>query len=203
VRKRLAAHYDLQAPKAGIRIELPPGSYAPKFVPLAAQPGPGTAPGAAPPPMRLWQLAAPTLVAAFLALIAIRGGVEQNDAFSRFWNHSLAGRTAIAIAVDADGSSSISPAMADAAVPLESLASAFQLPLHIVASGRQAAGSRAFTIHMSTRQKPSEPLLFYLNGAEVFGARDGVALWLWADTPEKLRSAAQTLASRADFPEIR
>jgi len=199
VRKRLAAHYDAESPKAGIRIELPRGSYAPKFVAVAAQ----SAPSLAAPPMRLWQLAAPSLFAAFLALVAIRGGVEQSDAFSRFWNRALAGRTAIAIALDADGPSSISPALADAAVPLESLAGAFQLPVHIVAAGGPAADPRVFTIRMSTRQRPSEPLLFYLNGAEVFGARGGAALWLWADTAEKLRSASQTLASRPDFPEIR
>ena len=189
VRKRLAAHYDSEAPRAGIRIELPRGSYAPNFVMLAAQP----APGPAAPPMRLWQLAAPSLFAAFLALIAIRGGVEQSDAFSRFWNHALAGRTAIAIAVDAEGPSSISPAMADAAVPLESLASAFQLPLHVVAAGPQAADSRAFVIRMSTRQKPSEPPLVYLDGAEVSGGRDGAALWLWADTPDKTACGATVI----------
>ena len=36
VRKRLAAHYDAAAPRAGIRIELPLGSYTPKFTPVAA-----------------------------------------------------------------------------------------------------------------------------------------------------------------------
>src|SRR5215475_8248051 len=77
VRKRLAAHYEAVSPKANVRIELPPGSYAPKFttvpvvVPAAAQ--------ARPPAMLLWQLAAPTLIAVFLSLVAIRGGVESND----------------------------------------------------------------------------------------------------------------------------
>jgi len=198
VRKRLAAHYDSAAPKAGIRIELPRGSYAPKFVPLAPRPAAGAA-----PPMRLWQLAAPSLLAAFLALIAIRGGVEQSDAYSRFWNRALAGRTGIAIAVDADGPKSISPAMADAAVPLESLAGAFQLPVHLVAAGGQVRDSGAFTIRMSTQRKPSRQVLLYLNGAEVFGGGEGAALWVWADTAGKLRSAAETLASRPDFPEIR
>jgi hypothetical protein len=55
---------------------------------------------------------------------------------------------------------------------------------------------------MSMRQKPSAPPLLRVNGASVFRGEDGVALWLWADTAEKLRSAAQTLASRAGFPEI-
>src|SRR6516165_907765 len=35
VRKRLAAHYEALAPKAGIRIELPAGAYAPRFTPIA------------------------------------------------------------------------------------------------------------------------------------------------------------------------
>jgi hypothetical protein len=203
VRKRLASHYDSETPRAGIRIELPPGSYAPRFVPLVAPVAPSAAVNPSAPPMRLWQLAAPSLFAAFLVLVAIRGGVEHSDAFSRFWNRALAGRTAIEIAVDADGPSSISLALADAAVPLESLANAFQLPVHIVAAGSQTADPRSFTIRISTRQKPSEPPLLDLDGAEVFGGRDGAGLWLWADTAGKLRSAAQTLASRPDFPEIR
>ncbi len=202
VRKRLAGHYDTEAPRAGIRIELPPGSYAPRFVPLVAQPESGSAANLAAPPMLLWQLAAPSLIAAFLALIAIRGGMEQSDAFSQFWNRALAGRTAISVAVDSDGPSSISLALADAAMPLESLATAFQLPVHIVAEGSKAADARAFTIRLSTRQRPSGPVLLHLGGAELFEGPDGSALWLWADTPDRLRSAAQTLASRPDFPEI-
>jgi len=202
VRKRLATHYDSAAPKAGIRIELPPGTYAARFVPFAAQRELATPRGFAPPPMRLWQLAAPSLFAVFLALIAIRGAVESNDSFSRFWDRALAGRTEVTIAVDADGPSSISPAMADAAMPFESLAGVFELPVHIVAADRQAPALCSCAIRMSMRQKPSERALLYLNGAAVFRGHDGVALWLWADTADKLRSAAQTLASRSGFPEI-
>jgi hypothetical protein len=202
VRKRLAAYYDSATPKAGIRIELPPGTYAARFVPIAAKPAPAVARSLTAPPMRLWQLAAPSLFAVFLALIAIRGDVESNDSFSRFWNHALAGRTEIAIAVDVDGPSSISPAMADAAVPLESLATVFQLPVHIVAANRPFPASDSFVIRMSTSQKPSEPVLLKLDGALLFRGKDGATLWLWADTTDKLRSAAQTLASRSGFPEV-
>jgi hypothetical protein len=45
--------------------------------------------------MRLWQLAAPSLFAVFLALVTIRADVESSDE--------------IAVVVDADGPSSISP----------------------------------------------------------------------------------------------
>jgi len=204
VRKRLAAHYDGAPAKAGIRIELPPGSYVPRFVPAvaaASQPAEQRAGRVGPLPMQLWQLAAPSLFAVFLALISIRGDVESSDSFSRFWNHALAGHTAISIVVDADGPSGISAALADAAMPFEALAGLFQVPVHIVASGRMpAAGS--CVIHLSMRQKPSEPALLRINGAAVFRGQDDAALWLWADSAEKLRSAAQTLASRTEFPEV-
>ncbi len=217
VRKRLASHYDVAAPKAGIRIELPAGTYVPRFVAPAAQPAEPAAPPAAtlaaidaapvrapipgPPPMQLRQLAAPSLFAVFLALIAIRGDVESSDSFSRFWNHALAGRSAISIVLDADGESNISPALADAAMPFEALSVVFQAPVHIVAAGSApAAGS--CVIRMSMRRKPEEPALLRVNGAAVFRASEGAAVWLWADSAEKLRSAAQTLASRSGFPEI-
>jgi hypothetical protein len=207
VRKRLAAYYDTAAPRAGIRIELPPGTYSARFVPMAAPAGAVVAAGAvAPvpslPPMRLWQLAAPSLFALFLVLIAIRGDVESNDSFSRFWNHALAGRTEISIVVDGDGPASISPAMADAAMPFESLATVFQIPVHIATADRQTPASHSCIIRISTQQRPAEPALLQVNGAALYRGQNGAALWLWADTAEKLRSATQTLASRSGFPEI-
>jgi hypothetical protein len=203
VRKRLATHYDSAAPKVGIRIELPPGTYAPRFVSLAAQRATAAPANLVPPPMRFWQLAVPSLFAVFLALIAIRGDVESNDSFLQFWDRALAGRTGITIAVDADGASSISPAMADAAMPFESLANIFRLPVHIVAAGQPAPASSSCVIRLSVRQKPSERALLHLNGADVFRGEDGATVWLWAETADKLRSAAQTLASRSGFPEVR
>ena len=185
-----------------MRIELPPGTYAPRFVRVATLTSAERPPRSpAPPTMRIWQLAAPSLFAVFLTLIAVRGTVESNDSFTRFWDHALAGRTEVTIAVDADGPSAISPAMADAALPFESLASAFQLPVHIVAA--DSIRAKPFVIRMSLRQKPAGRELLDLNGAAVFRGGEGAALWLWADSPDKLRSAAQTLASRSGFPEIR
>jgi hypothetical protein len=202
VRKRLATHNASAGPKAGIRIELLPGTYAARFVPLVEQRPPVGGRSVAPPPMRLWQMAAPSLLAMFVVLIAIRSDVESNDSLSRFWDRALAGRSGITIEVDADGPASISPAMADAAMPLESLATVFQLPVHIVAAGRQAVVPGSYVVRVSTRHKPSERVLLYLNGAAVFRVHDGAALWIWADSADKLRSAAQALVSRSGFPEI-
>jgi hypothetical protein len=65
VRKRLSAHYDQASPKAGILIELPLGTYAPKFTSTAAAIVPPER-TFHPPPMLFRQLAAPTLTPRFL-----------------------------------------------------------------------------------------------------------------------------------------
>jgi hypothetical protein len=203
VRKRLASHYETTAPRAGVRIDLPPGAYTPQFVPVAPRLIALEVRDDQPSPMLLWQLAAPTLFAAFLVLMAIRGGVESSDAFSRFWNHAMAGRTEIAIEVDAGAGESISPAMADAAMPLEGLANALQTPVHIIAAGLQTPPAKYCVIRLSLKQKPSARAEFLLNGASVFRGRGGdPAIWLWAENAEALRSAAMSLSSRSGFPEM-
>jgi hypothetical protein len=92
--------------------------------------------------------------------------------------------------------------MANAAMPFESLANVFHLPVHIVAADGQAPASPSCAIRLSIRQKPSGRVLLHLNGADVFRSEDGATVWLWAKTAESLRSAAQTLASRSGFPEV-
>ena len=204
VRKRLAAHYEAVAPRAGVRIELPSGTYAPRFTAAPPQSVVAETRSTQPPAMLLWQLAAPTLCAAFLVLMAIRGGVESSDAFSRFWNRALAGKTEIAIAVDAGQGLSISPAMADAAMPFEALADALQRPVHIIAADSQRPSAKYCVIRESLTERPEEHAAFMLDGASVFRGHDGgPAIWLWAENAEALRSAAITLSSRFAFPELR
>jgi hypothetical protein len=155
-----------------------------------------------PPPMMLWQLAIPSLLAVFLALIAIRGGVESNAAYSRFWNDALAGKSAISIELDGDGQGAVSPALADAAMPLEALATAFQLPVHLAAADGWRPAAGMCVIRLSTKQKPALPALLSFNGAAVYRGSGGANLCLWAETAEKLRAAAHALASRSEFPEL-
>jgi hypothetical protein len=202
VRKRLAAHYDAAVPKAGVRIELPLGMYAPRFAPASPAPIAARVNRAGPPPMQLWQMAAPTLVAVFLALIAIRGGVESSDAFSRFWNHALAGGTEIAVEVDAAEDGSIAAPMADAALPFQMLAGVLQVPVHVLATG-SAPRPGWCVIRLSLKDKPAERETFHLADASVFrGPPRGPALWIWARNADELRSAAQILTARTGFPEI-
>ena len=152
VRKRLAAHYEAATLKAGIRIELPVGAYAPRFTSVAI---PAAAEGRLQPPaMLLWQLAAPTLAAVFLALVAIRGGVESSDSFARFWDRAMAGRTEIAVVVDADAGGAISPAMADAALPIERLSETLQVPVHLMAAGT-IPPRHSYMIRLSLKDRPA------------------------------------------------
>ena len=201
VRKRLSAHYEAAAPKGGVRIELPPGTYTPRFTTVAppAQALPACPPQ---PPMLLWQLAAPTLIAIFLALIAIRADVESSDAFSRFWNQAMVGRTEIVVELDAEAGASISPCMADAAMPLERLAGALHVPVHIVAAG--GAEHPDLLHHSPVSDKlAARPRGPSLGRAAVFrGSVRGPAVWVWAESAEALRSAAQVLTSRSGFPEV-
>ena len=201
VRKRLAAHYDAVPPKAGIRIELPLGAYAPTFSPVAARKAALPEPMPAAPPMLWWQLAAPTLISMFLILVAIRGGVDSNDAFSRFWDKAMAGRTSIAVVVDSDGSA-ISPAMADAAMPIERLADTLQVPVHVIPAGTyQSPG--AYVIRISMTERPAGHRALRLgNATMLYGEPREHEVWLWAQTAEALRTAARTLTSRSGFPQI-
>jgi hypothetical protein len=202
VRKRLATHYDTAVPKAGIRIELPLGTYVPRFTSVAARiPAPAKE-LPHPPPMLLWQLATPTLIAVFLALAAIRSGVESSDAFSRFWDQAMRDRTEVDVVVDSETGSSISPAMADAAMPIERLADTLQAPVHVLAEGgRQRPES--FVIRLSLTEKPPGRPTSRLGGAALlWGGPREHAVWLWAENTEALRAAAQTLTSRSGFPDI-
>jgi len=211
VRKRLSAHYEKSAPKAGFRIELPAGSYVPRFVECSAaeclgEPIPVA--GRLQRPMPLAQLSAPTIVALFLALIAIRIQADAADGFQRFWSGLLTDRSQILVQLDAapDGVS-ISPAMAEAAMPISAVAASFRLPFHISAA-HVSAGSSACVIRLSTNEHPpsetaggrservGDALLFYNPGS-----RPG--LWLTGETTGSLARAVQALATRDRFPQIR
>jgi len=206
VRKRLAAYYERFAPKAGTRIELPLGSYVPRFVSAASQPAaPVAAPVVAAPPMLLWQLATPTIIALFLALIAIRVDVDTSDSFSRFWSKVLANRSQIVVEVDpAPDGVSISPAMAEAALPLSMIASSFQVPIHF-ATARQPLDPRVCVIRLSTTARPpSQASSWNVAGATVFHTSNGdQVLWLFGRDPETLTRAVQSISDRSGFPEIR
>ena len=200
VRKRLAAHYEAVAPKGQIRIELPAGGYAPRFKPLPVPAAAGQR--ARPPALQLWQLAAPTMIAFFLSLVAIRGGMESSDAFSRFWDRAMVGRSGITVVLDSERGGVISPAMADAALPIERLAEVVQAPVHLV-SAEASIGPDSYVIRLSLKERPRGGRWFHVGSAVAAVVGGGNrAMWLWAETPEALRAAATALTTRSGFPEI-
>lgn len=204
VRKRLAAYYEQFQPKAGTRIELPLGSYVPRFVAEVSRAAEPAAAPAAAPPMSLWQLAAPTVFALFLALVAIRADVDTSDSFSRFWSRVLANRSQIVVEVDpAPDGVSISPAMAEAALSLSTIGSSFQVPIHIAAAG-QPVDPRVCVVRLSTTTRPPFPASSWnlAGGTLFYGSKGNQGLWLYARDSETLTRAVQSLSDRTGFPEI-
>jgi hypothetical protein len=205
VRKRLAAHYERVLPKAGYRIEIAAGSYAPAFV-AQTDPAPQDVPKPSPvPPMRLWQLAAPTVFAVFLALIAIRVDADNSDSYTRFWSHVLAHRSAIVVELDrAGGAESISPAMAEAALPFSRIGASLQVPVHLRAASHHPFDPLVCLIRLSTDERPASAAREWEEGGvKVFYlAEGGPALWLVGKNPEAIGRAAQSLSTRTSFPEV-
>jgi hypothetical protein len=204
VRKRLASYYSQSSPKAGYRIELAAGSYIPGFI--QAEPVPPRAQLKSsvhrPPPMLLWQLAAPTLVALFLALGVIRARVESNDSFTAFWSKLLAHRSSILVELDpaADGTS-VSPEMAEAAMWFSTVATSFQLPIRMSA-GRERSSPSVCVIRLSTIERPPSGVHTLRIGAATLASASGADLLLVSDNPSELRRAVQSLSSREAFPAI-
>ncbi len=206
VRKRLSAHYERFGSKAGFRIELPPGSYVPKFVPEFSPDPPTTTVAIAPTarPMLLRQLSAPTVVALFLALIAIRVQVDGNDAFTRFWSSVLTGRDAIVVQLDAapDGIS-ISPALAEAATPLSTIASSFQVPFHMFAGSGVRRDPQEFLIRLSTVERPPQEKQSQRVGDATLYYGAGATLWLTGESAATLAKAVGILTTHDRFPDLR
>jgi hypothetical protein len=204
VRKRLSAHYERFGPKAGFRIELPPGSYVPKFIPerLAEQPPTLVVPMAR--PMLLRQLSAPTVVALFLALIAIRVQVDGNDSFTQFWSGLLIGRNEILVQLDpAPDGVSISPALAEAATPISAVAASFQVPFHMSAGARDRRTPEAFVIRLSTLEHPPYGERSQRVGEATLSYGPGATLWLTGESAGTLAKAVAILATRDKFPDLR
>lgn len=206
VRKRLAAHYEQAQPKAGWRIELPTGSYVPRFESAGRLERPGPPQPVAPPAMRFWQLVAPTLCALFMVLIAIRSDADTSDSFTHFWSRALANRNQIVVEVEASGDAeSISPAMADAALPFSLVGASFQVPVHIRAAAGHPIDRSVCVIRLSTgTQPPASAREWEIAGVKVFYLDEGgQVLWLIGKGPEEIARAAQSLSSRSGFPNIR
>jgi hypothetical protein len=106
------------------------------------------------------------------------------------------------VVLDAETGGSISPVMADAALPIERLSEALQVPVH-VRPADAVLDPGSYVIRLSLKEKPrgAPGVRVGRAAAALVGTGDHV-LWLWAETPEALRAAARALTTRSGFPEI-
>lgn len=176
VRKRLATYYENNAPRAGYRIDLPPGAYVPRFTayvpPVEELPAPTAAPApqvtppkaiAPAPPVRrflpfleLRYLAAPTVFALFVCGILLRQEIKGANGLQRFWSDLLQGKSRVSFVVPPVGPNSDTAALKDirAALPLLNLMQSFQVePVFLNSEG--AADAALDT--MSVRLDPNLP----------------------------------------------
>jgi hypothetical protein len=131
VRKRLSSYYtssSAAAQKCSIRIDLPTGTYVPRFLPFSpdADRPPATQPFAVPsilapapwpesktvaslatpadaasvvPPIRSLTLMRPALLALLVCALLLRHQLETREEYLRFWDHLLSGRNAMVLSV--------------------------------------------------------------------------------------------------------
>ena len=109
VRRRLRLHYAHPTSRGPVKIEVPTGSYVPKFLfeapeqdPPLASPAQLAAPASDPAepasfPVSSWLLSVPTLIALFLCAICIRWHFATANPSETFWKSLLAGRTEMVI----------------------------------------------------------------------------------------------------------
>lgn len=122
VRKRLASYYasgEALIESHSVRIELPTGTYIPRFIPatallhpravsveteIATETSPplvAAAPArtAAVPPISALTLMRPALLALLLCTLLLRHKLENREEYLRFWDRLLSGRSALVLSV--------------------------------------------------------------------------------------------------------
>jgi hypothetical protein len=153
--------------------------------------------------MMLRQLAAPTLIAIFLALVSIRGHVESNDAFMAFWSRVLANRSAIVVELDpaADGIS-VAQDGANAAIWLSAVATSFQMPIHVSAA-RAESDPRICVIRLSEVEHPPPGARFTRIGDATLALTPGHNLLIVGQSSRALVLAVQRISSPETFPPLR
>jgi hypothetical protein len=140
VRKRLSSYY-ASAEIRSLRIDLPTGSYVPRFLPVTASGKP-----AAPvflsvpqltvqtvhgleerqglqvserpaisavtiPPMQALTLVRPALLALLLCTLLLRHQLENREEYLRFWDHLLSGRSAMVLSLSPQDRVSLAPSL--------------------------------------------------------------------------------------------
>jgi hypothetical protein len=178
VRKRLKAFYSSQLPAKGYRIELPTGSYSPRFIPTpalesffdAAAPKVPTKPrevvaaeqGLDIDPFGTVRMARPALFALFLCALFLRQQIMSGDPYHQFWDKRLQGKTVMLLSLDEAPDSGVTNGdVAQAILPMVWLAGRYDLrplvrPREIENSDRQdVLAGNAVIVHSAEATQPA------------------------------------------------
>jgi len=121
VRKRLSSYYADSPAVSPLRIDLPTGSYVPRFLPgtprpislprppLAAETQPDQA--APIPPIPILALMRPALLALVVCTLLLRHQLESREEYLRFWDRLLSGRSAMVLSIPDPDRASLAPSL--------------------------------------------------------------------------------------------
>ena len=116
VRKRLNSFYAKQDSVSGYRIELLPGSYMPKFVPVLEKITPHESssksneaaveqvivrePEFSIKRLNILKMASPALIALLICALFLRQQIQRGDSYHQFWDKRLHGKSLMLLSVD-------------------------------------------------------------------------------------------------------
>jgi len=169
VRKRLGAYQTANERDDEFTIELPAGSYIPRFFrfssprvdaqPSLSEPTHVSQAQRSVPPISLQSLAFPTLAALFLCTICIRWQLTQEHPFTIFWQTALQDRRAfLYLPPSGDGSESISRASLEAVAPLLNLAGQYHTPFVFTRAPEPVLSSNDILVTVGTAETQNELL---------------------------------------------
>ena len=235
VRKRLASYYG-SAAAAVFRIDLPAGAYVPRFISaywlptsaiesphLSVAPRMPTPQGRAIAPLSKLVLMRPALLAVVICVLLLRQQLESREGYLRFWDHILAGRSAIFLSISGEDRNQLASGL----YPLIWIAGRYGVETALNASPMTGVASSGFAnVQVSTESPASwktEPRLrWLLNQGEltdrralpsssVSPARRRAVLTILPESPatlyvqgtdeEALRRLFETLTTPDHFPE--
>ncbi len=167
VRKRLASYYAANPNDTEFTLEIPAGSYVPRFyVPrvskngefnvepaVAAEPLKAVTESPRAPELSLHQLALPTLVALFLCVVCIRWQLAREHPFLTFWNSALQDHHALLyVPPSAPGAQQdlVSANRFENAAPLLDLAGQFHSAIALTRSLDSSGGTNSLLILIGT-----------------------------------------------------
>lgn len=170
VRKRLLAYHASAGNDIPFTLDLPAGSYVPRFFrnvelrselpELVDHSSPVTLPEPV-PPLTLQQRAMPTLIALFLCAICMRWQLTQEHPFTTFWQTVFEDHHAILYVAPSRGSSGqelLPMGMFEAAAPLLTLAGRFHTELTVSRTAAPAAPANEIVITIGSGPGETMPM---------------------------------------------